>query len=196
VPALLDDCVAAAVDAIVAEHGGPAWDTAGFAVLQKAVRDRAEALTVDVIRTVADLLQVLHEVKLALDATTASPVQAVVADLRAQLAGLVYPGFVTATGVEQLPQLARYLRAMLRRIEVLPADPVRDAAAMSRVAIMRAEYDEVRGRLSPERRESDPGLERVRWMLEEFRVSLFAQQLGTAYPVSEQRIRRALDEVR
>jgi ATP-dependent helicase HrpA len=114
--------------------------------------------------------------------------------MRTQVVGLVHPGFVTTAGIERLPHLKRYLRGMLRRIEVLPLEPARDAAAMSRVAIMQAEYEDVRARLSPERR-NDEALQRVRWMIEEFRVSLFAQRLGTAHPVSEQRIRRALDEV-
>ena len=127
-------------------------------------------------------------------ALTSPAMQPAAADIRAQLAGLVYPGFVTAAGVRRLPDLKRYLRGMLRRLEVLPLEPARDAAAMSRVAIMQAEHDAVRGRLSPERRD-DQALQRVRWMLEELRVSLFAQRLGTAYAVSEQRIRRALDDV-
>jgi len=192
--AVLDDCVAAVVDAIVAENGGPAWDAAGFARLRDAVRARAEPLLVDAIRTVADVVRLVHDVRAALDGLTTPAAQPALVDLRAQLARLVHPGFVTATGVQNLPQLKRYLRAMLRRIEVLPLEPARDDAAMRRVAIMQAELDAVRSRLSPERRDDEP-LQRVRWMLEEFRVSLFAQRLGTAYPVSEQRIRRALDEV-
>jgi ATP-dependent helicase HrpA len=111
--------------------------------------------------------------------------------MRAQLTGLIYPGFVTATGYRQLAHLARYLQAMERRLDKLPENPARDAANM-RVA-QRAEqaYRQAAAELA----RTGPGgaaLAETRWMLEELRVSLFAQTLGTQAPVSENRVLAAL----
>src|SRR5690606_41031656 len=115
-----------------------------------------------------------------------------VADLRAQLGGLIRPGFITELGWQRLPDLLRWLQAAARRLDKLPSNPDRDARAMAVVQRVQQEYE----RLRASRPATHPGaaeLDRIRWMIEELRVSLFAQQLGTRYPVSEQRIYRAMD---
>jgi ATP-dependent helicase HrpA len=117
--------------------------------------------------------------------------QPAIADLRHQLAGLVFPGFVGSTGVHRLGDVLRYLQAMERRLDKLAAGTRRDAELMGVVRSLEAEYRRLR-----ESRPGDPAVDGVRWMLEELRVSLFAQTLGTAHPVSEQRIRRELDRLR
>jgi ATP-dependent helicase HrpA len=81
---------------------------------------------------------------------------------------------------------------MVQRLEKLPANAVRDALAMEQVAAATAEYEQLRRTLPPTGSPDDP-VARVRWMLEELRVSLFAQQLGTPRPVSEQRVYKAID---
>jgi len=108
----------------------------------------------------------------------------------AQLASLVAPGFVTATGAARLPELARYLRAIERRLDKLPADPVRDRDWMDRVRLVTAAYRGLRDDVGDDRE-----LERIRWMIEELRVSYFAQELRTPYPVSDQRIYQAMNEL-
>jgi ATP-dependent helicase HrpA len=99
----------------------------------------------------------------------------------------VYPGFVSATGLDRLPHLVRYLHAAQRRLEKLPENPPRDAELMHRVHAVEQSYREL---------PASPGTAAIRWMIEELRVSFFAQSLGTAHPVSEQRILRAMDESR
>ncbi|MBO0827295.1 MAG: DUF3418 domain-containing protein, partial [Streptosporangiales bacterium] len=108
----------------------------------------------------------------------------------AQLAALVFPGFVAATGMRRLPDLSRYLRAMQRRLEKLPESPDRDLVRQRSVEAVTQDYEDAL-RAAPDER-GRTALADVRWMIEELRVSLFAQVLGTAYPVSETRIRRAL----
>jgi ATP-dependent helicase HrpA len=98
---------------------------------------------------------------------------------------------VSEVGARRLPDLVRYVKAVRRRLETLPDAPVRDRERMERVAAVAAEYQATLGRLPPGRSPS-PELAEVRWMLEELRVSLFAQTLGTPYPVSEKRILRVL----
>ncbi|MBO0876794.1 MAG: ATP-dependent RNA helicase HrpA, partial [Pseudonocardia sp.] len=114
------------------------------------------------------------------------------ADVRDQLAALVHPGFVAATGAARLPDLVRYLRAAARRLETLPRAPERDRDWMVRVHEVRAAYDELLAAVPPDHA-LDPGVAEIRWMIEELRVSFFAQGLRTRYPVSEKRIYRAID---
>jgi ATP-dependent helicase HrpA len=104
---------------------------------------------------------------------------------------LVYPGFVAATGRARLPDLVRYLQAADRRLDRMADNPGRDRALLARVEQARGWYEDAVRRLPPGV-SPGPELAGVRWMLEELRVSLFAQPLRTAYPVSEQRIRQAL----
>jgi ATP-dependent helicase HrpA len=103
----------------------------------------------------------------------------------------VYPGFVAATGRARLADVVRYLQAAERRLDRMADNPGRDRALMARVEQAREWYADAVRRLPPGVSPS-PELVGVRWMIEELRVSLFAQPLRTAYPVSEQRIRAAL----
>jgi ATP-dependent helicase HrpA len=109
-------------------------------------------------------------------------------DLRGQLSRLVYRGFVTDTGWERLPDVVRYLQAMLRRLDKLPQDPGRDRDRMLTVQEVQREYEQLTATMS-----ETPALREIRWMIEELRVGLFAQALGTAYPISDVRIYRAID---
>ena len=95
-------------------------------------------------------------------------------DVRAQVDALVYPGFVAAPARARLPDLVRYLQAAERRLDRMADNPGRDRALMARVEQARGWYDDAVRRLPPGVSPS-PELVAVRWMLEELRVSLFAQ---------------------
>lgn len=192
VPALLEDCVAAAVDDLMERAGGPVWDPAGYTALRDAVRADLPETTYEVVRTVAQVLAAEHEARGRTSGSFAAAAIPSVTDVRAHLDRLVGLGFVSATGRERLADLLRYLRAVGRRLDVLAQAPGRDRELVDRAQAMEAEYTDAVAELPPERRD-DADVRAVRWMLEEFRVSLFAQALGTAYPVSEKRIVKALD---
>jgi ATP-dependent helicase HrpA len=192
--ALLDDCAAAAADQVITEAGGPAWDEAGFARLLEAARLALAARTADVVALAARALGEAHQVEASLAATPSPPVRAAFTDLRAQLARLVHPGFVAETGTRRLPDLVRYLRGMSRRLEKMPEALGRDAERMAVVQRVSEDYQQTLADLPPARRD-DPDVREVRWMIEELRVSLFAQTLGTSGPVSERRIEKALDQL-
>jgi ATP-dependent helicase HrpA len=130
-----------------------------------------------------------QEVEVLLGNATAAPLKPVVADVRAQLDSLVYPGFVTDTGAAQLPHLRRYLRAMAQRLTDAPGNLARDRDRQAQVEVVLRDLAELRAKLG----EDVAGLAELRWMIEELRVSLFAQKLGTAYPVSVPRIHSAMD---
>jgi ATP-dependent helicase HrpA len=190
---LLADCAGAAVDGLVAEDGGPAWDQAGFAALRDRVGGRLNRTTLGVVTDLLPVLAAANQLADRLDQTRGPALAAAVADLRAQLAELVRPGFVTDLGWPRLADLHRWLRAGQHRLAKLPAAPERDRQAMAVVHRVRQEYAELSAAMPDGL--ATPELAEVRWMIEELRVSLFAQQLGTAYPVSEQRIYRTLDQL-
>ena len=195
VAAMFADCINCAADYLMAEAGGPARDRAGFERLSAAVRSGLHEVTAEVVTQVESALRLAHAVGARLDETRAGPVQPAVTDMRAQLSGLIGPGFVTATGYRRLPQLARYLRGIERRLDKLPESPSRDAASMAIAQRAEQAYRQTVADLPPARR-GDPDVAEVRWMLEELRVSLFAQALGTRVPVSENRILSALSRLR
>jgi ATP-dependent helicase HrpA len=192
VPALLEDCVDAALDLLVDRHGGVPADRAAFDTLRERVRADLPETAYDVVRATATVLALAHDVTTRVSGAASPAVAATWDDVRSQVTALVRPGFVTAAGAERLRDLARYLTAVQRRLDALPGSSVRDAESTARVAAVTKEHDAWLAAMRPARRR-DPAVRAVRWMLEELRVSLFAQQLGTAYPVSEQRIYRAMD---
>jgi len=195
VAAMFADCVDCAADYLMAEAGGPARNREGFERLSAAVRSRLHETTADVVTHVESALRLAHAVQARLDETRAGAVQPAVADMRAQLSGLIYPGFVTATGYRRLPQLTRYLRGIERRLDKLPENPARDATNMAVAQRVEHAYRQAVAELPPARRDG-PDVTELRWMLEELRVSLFAQTLGTLAPVSETRILAALERLR
>ena len=194
--ALLDDCAAAAADQVVEDAGGPAWDPEGFARLAEAARDRLAPTTARVVDSVAQVLGEAHQVDIRLAA--ANPVPSLgpaLGDMRAQFAALIYPGFIAATGVPRLPDLVRYLRAIVRRLDRLAGDHARDAERMAIVQRSAAAHQSLLRELRPEAR-TRADVQAIRWQIEELRVSLFAQVLGTPVPVSEKRILAAIDALR
>ena len=195
VPALLDDCLAAAVDAIAAERvHGTVRTAAEFAEALTAVRTHLAARVLQVVGLVEPVLAKDLQAQRRLDAMSAPPLADLVADVRAQLRELVRPGFVADAGVTRLPDLDRYLRAVLHRLERAPADLSRDTRAADDVLAAEGAYADLLASLRPAQRGAEEVLA-VGWMLEELRVSLFAQGLGTAYPVSLKRVLRAIDGV-
>jgi ATP-dependent helicase HrpA len=188
---MLEDCTVSAVDYLMTRSGGPTWDAAGFERLTELVRADLHAITYEDVTTVASVLALTSPLRARVAELSAPAVKPVAEDLRAQLSWLVHEGFVSETGHEQLVHLPRYLRAIDRRLDRLAEDPFRDDRSMLVVQEVEDHWDEVYDRL-PAHRRADPDVRAARWMIEELRVSLFAQNLGTAYPVSPKRIRNAL----
>jgi ATP-dependent helicase HrpA len=110
------------------------------------------------------------------------------ADIRAQLAWLTPAGFLLTTPWERLKEFPRYLQAIEQRLEKLGLDVRRDARLAAEIAPLESRYRE---RVRVERGMRPPSDDEYRWLLEEFRVSLFAQQLKTRVPVSARRLEDA-----
>jgi ATP-dependent helicase HrpA len=194
IAALLDDCAAAAADQVIADAGGPAWDADGFARLVEAARSALPLAVARVLDLAGQVLEAAHEAESRLRATASPAVAAAFEDARAQFAGLIYPGFVSEAGLRHLPDLVRYLRAISRRLDTVAEDPGRDAERAAAVRRVTEAYRQTVAEL-PAGRRNGADVRAVRWMIEELRVSLFAQVLGTPGPVSEKRIRTALDRL-
>jgi ATP-dependent helicase HrpA len=187
---LLDDCAGAAVDKLVADAGGPAWSSPAFATLRDAVREDLVDAVANVVTQVQAVLASAYEVSQRLSSTKNPALVAAMADIRQQLKALVYPGFVTATGWRQLHHLPRYLRGINYRLDRLGSNLARDRQLMAQIHEIEAEFRELKAELPPSEE-----MTAVRWMIEELRVNFFAQALGTAYPVSDKRIFKAMDQL-
>jgi len=188
----LDDCADAAVDSLLAELP---WDRAAFGSARDGVRGQLPAATQDVALLVEQVLAAAQEARLVLRAEP-TPAQAdAVIDMREQLVALLPRDVATAAGRARLRDVARYVRAIARRAEKLPREVEVDRARMQRVHQVQTAYRDLVKAL-PTVRSGAADVQDIRWLIEELRVSLFAQQLGTARPVSEQRIYRAIDAIR
>ena len=192
VAAVVEDCTACVLDAIVEDAGGPAWTEEGFAALREQARERAPDLVVVTARATARIVSQAQQVRERLRAPLPPALEPARRDLARQLGRMVYPGFVAATGGAHLGHLPRYLQAMLVRIESMGRNPERDADHLALVTDLEEDL-----RLLVDRGLATPAAAApVRWSIEELRVSLFAQQLGTAERISERRIRDRIAALR
>jgi ATP-dependent helicase HrpA len=191
--ALFEDCLAAVVDSALFETvpGGLVFTRVEF----EKVRDRVSAGVMDALfDTVSLVARILTQHRAAekvISGTSSMSLLGALTDAKTQVAGLVFPGFVSRTGISQLQHLPRYLQGLVWRIERLPDNPGRDRVWMTEVQTATARFTDAGGTI-PLAPHAAPNLVHARWMLEELRVSLFAQQLGTAETVSLQRIQKVL----
>ncbi|KAE8764949.1 ATP-dependent RNA helicase HrpA [Georgenia thermotolerans] len=200
--ALVADVQLAAVGALVDEwtaaHGGhQVVDADRYRELVAHVRAALEDRVYRVIGQVVTTLDAHRELEATIKSASSIALLNTLTDVRDQVARLVHPGFVSATPPGQLVHLPRYLKAAQRRIERAQVNVHQDADLAWKVGELEDAYDaavEASDRLAPDPARRDR-LEQVRWMLEELRVSFFAQQLGTPIKVSEKRIRKALAEL-
>ncbi|MFI0790633.1 ATP-dependent RNA helicase HrpA [Streptomyces lydicus] len=192
IAALFEDCVTAAADRLIAARGGPAWDEESFRKLFDAVRADLVDVTLRTIQQAQEVLAAWQACERRLKETAFPSLLPSLADVKEQLAALIKPGFVTAHGAKRLPDLMRYLVAADRRLQQLPTNAERDRTRMAKVKEMQDEFAWLLEQFPPGRPVPAAALE-IRWMIEELRVSYFAHALGTAYPVSDKRIVKAVD---
>ncbi|WP_371484505.1 ATP-dependent RNA helicase HrpA [Kitasatospora sp. NBC_00315] len=195
IPALFEDVVACAADRLMATAGGPAWDEAAFGKLLDKVRADLYEVSADTTLKTAGALIAFHKASSRLKTVSSPVLLTAVNDIRLHLASLVHPGFVTDTGWRRLTDLKRYLLAVDRRLEALPNHPQRDAQQLLKVQQVQQEYGELLAAV-PAGKQPTPEVRQIRWMIEELRVSFFAQSLGTPTPVSEKRIVKAMEAAR
>ena len=194
---LIRDCTVAALDHLVPHT--PIFTHAEYSELYEHVRAELIETVFDVTKLVAEILSEATALKKAIKKATSLTTMHAVSDVKGQMENLVYPGFVAQTGYDQLVHVPRYLKAAQVRLTKLGPNLHRDNQLMLTVQDLEDSYDNAvkslpAGTIVPD------ALRRVNWMIEELRVSFFAQELGTAYTVSEKRIakaqREALDAIK
>jgi ATP-dependent helicase HrpA len=194
VAAFFADAVHCAADGLIVEAGGPAWDRDGFERLASHVRPRLHAATSQVVTWAEEILRAANAARVRIGELRSPVLRPAAADIADQLTGLVYPGFLTGAGLARLPSLVRYLRAIERRLDKLADNAGRDAQQMAVVHRVQDAYAAALAAL-PATARSGAAAREIRWLIEELRVSLFAQTIGTPVPVSERRILTAIENM-
>ncbi|MGW2960731.1 ATP-dependent RNA helicase HrpA [Streptomyces sp. NPDC001220] len=192
IQALFDDCAMAAADKLIGDFGGPVWDEESYRKLYDKVRAEIVDTTIRTVGQVQQVLAAWQACERRLKAVASRALLANLTDVRKQLDALVKPGFVTWAGIRRLPDLMRYLVAADRRLQQMPTNVQRDTTRMEKVHEMQDEYAWLLEQL-PQGRPVPQQVLDIRWMLEELRVSYFAHALGTAFPISDKRIVKAID---
>ncbi|MGP9538952.1 ATP-dependent RNA helicase HrpA [Brachybacterium sp. AOP43-C2-M15] len=165
-----------------------------YDALLDRVRAEHDVLAAQAVKDAASALAVSATLHRELSRATSLAVLSHLTQIREHAASLLGDGFVSRTGVEHLPDLSRYLRADLQRLEKLPENPRRDEQWAWQIRDLEQHWATQRAKLSARRR-SEPAAREIDWMLEELRVSLFAQTLGTRQTVSDKRVRKAIAEL-
>ncbi|NHB95656.1 ATP-dependent RNA helicase HrpA [Photorhabdus stackebrandtii] len=191
---LIDDCISCGIDKLIAGNGGPAWNEPAFIHLQDKVRAELNDTVVEIARQVEQILTTVFAINKRLKGRVDISLALALSDIKAQLSGLVFRGFVTANSWKRLPDVLRYLHGIDRRLEKLAIDPHRDRTQMGRVENVQQQWQQWMAKLSLQQKQL-PEVQEIRWMIEELRISLFAQQLGTPYPVSDKRILQNMEQI-
>ncbi|MFC3609278.1 ATP-dependent RNA helicase HrpA [Stutzerimonas tarimensis] len=185
---LVEDILLASLDSSVLD--GEATlprDGAALASLAEKKRggwtEHAERLA----RLVLDILKRRHELQKRFKGKIDLAQAMALNDIKSQLATLVHPHFVRDTPAEWLKEFPRYLKAIDGRLDKVGSQVQRDRVWTGEITGYWAQY-QARAAKHAQEGKRDPNLEAYRWMLEEYRVSLFAQQLGTRMPVSDKRL--------
>ena len=165
-------------------------DAASFAKRQAEGKSRLVLLVNEIARLLSQVLTEFHGLPKRLQNIPA----AAATDIQAQLQGLVHKRFLTENEYTQLAHFPRYLKAINVRLEKLRADPARDTKLMAEWQSAAAPYlRQAKDRQAG--KNTDPKLVDFRWMLEELRVSLFAQELRTPMPVSAKRLQKVWESM-
>jgi len=190
--ALVDDCIVVALDALMERHGAPVWDAVAFDALRVGVRADLERTAAEAAAIVDDILALTWRVDRLLAEPVGPPLIPAYDDMTGQRIALVGRGFVAAAGLDRLPSVRRYLEAMVVRLETVGDRPTRDRERMAQVHRAEQAYAKAIERAG-DGGAVDVELERIGWMIEELRVSLFAPSLRAREAVSLKRILDAID---
>ncbi len=189
---LIDDCIACGVDKLIEEQGGLVWEPEKFEALKEHVRAELGDTVVEIAKQVETILTTAFNINKKLKGKIDFTMAFALSDIKAQIEGLIFKGFATECGWKRLPDILRYMKAIERRMEKLPIDPNKDRLHMLKIESVVKDYKELLNKI-PKGLAVPENVKEIRWMIEELRVSFFAQQLGTPYPVSDKRVKIAIE---
>ncbi|NDW16598.1 ATP-dependent RNA helicase HrpA [Alteromonas genovensis] len=196
VKALIDDCIFAGIDALVSDfckaHNTDIRKKTDFEACVDKVRADINDRVLDIAKQVEQGLTLAHQCQKQMKGNVPLTMISALGDCKAHLASLVYPGFASQIGEGRLEDWNRYIKGLSRRLEKLPIDPNKDRMHQLTIEKSIKEWEKARSKYP--KGKVPEALDDARWMIEELRVSLFAQQLGTAYPISAKRITLFLDD--
>ncbi len=184
-PGLAEELAESAGARAFLSHAPEVRSSSAFEAAYRRGEERLAEATDEVFALCERILERYREVRAKRSEVTLSADSA--ADVERQLSHLVFRGFLLATGWSELAEIPRYLEALTLRLEKIRRGGAGDARKLAVFEPFWTRFAD-RGREQRARGRRDPELERYRWMLEEFRVSLFAQEIGTAYRISERRL--------
>ncbi|WP_371368929.1 ATP-dependent RNA helicase HrpA [Pseudomonas sp. QL9] len=195
VEALVEDILLASLDSCILEgEASLPRDGAALASLAEKKRGAWTEHAERIARLTLEILKLWHGLQKRFKGKVDLAMTVPLNDVKGQLANLVYPGFVRDTPLEWLKEIPRYLKAIEQRLDKVAGQVQRDRVWSGEMA---GYWDQYKARQAKHAQEGkrDPELTLYRWMLEEYRVSLFAQQLGTKMPVSDKRLTKQWSQV-
>ena len=190
---LIDDLIKASVIKIIKDNGGLVYDEEGFNVLKEKVRGSLNDTALEMCSYVEQILYKAHELKRMLRGSFGFDVALCYADVQKQLDSLVYKGFISDTDPENLKNIPRYLQSAIERVSKVSRDVNRDLNYMRKLDAIADKYYGAMTRYAKDLIPDE--LKAVKWMIEELRVSYFAQQLGVKGPISDKRVINEIDRI-
>ncbi|GGB51038.1 ATP-dependent RNA helicase HrpA [Shewanella inventionis] len=191
---LIEDIINAAVQQLLDQKQLDIRNEAQFEQAKDWVRQELNPTAEHIALHVEQVLTIYQRIKKRLKGKISLDIAFAMSDIQTQLDSLVYKGFVEDCGWQRLPDVARYLKAIENRLEKLPVDPTRDRLHMHSISKVQEALTAQLAKV-PRSQPVPELLVEARWMIEEYRVSCFAQVLGTAYPISEKRILNHISQV-
>ena len=190
---LIDDCIAAGVDSLLVKHGD-IRDEKAFETVKEQIRGELGDSVVSIATQVEQVLSIAHALHKKMKGRVDLTMITAHGDIKSQLESLIFKGFVSAHGADKITDLIRYLKAIQKRLEKLPVDPNRDRLCVLELDKVAQEYKKVVNK-TPKGLPIPQEVTAIFWMQQELRVSLFAQTLGTPYPISAKRVLNAIKEI-
>ncbi len=159
--------------------------------MKEHIRAELGDTVVEIAKQVETILTTAFQIQKKLKGRVDLSMAFALSDIKAQIENLIFKGFATECGWKRLQDIHRYMKAIERRMEKLPIDPNRDRMHLLKVEGITSDYKELLNKI-PKGQPIPDKVKEIRWMIEELRVSYFAQQLGTPYPVSDKRVKNAI----
>lgn len=192
---LIDDCIACAVDYLIEKNNQTIENQEQYQQLLDYTKAHINETVVDIAKQVESILTLHFNINKKLKGRVDLSLAFALSDIKQQINNLIYKGFVAKSGYHRLNDIHRYLLAIEKRIEKLMQNASKDRQAMNTVEEVKNLYENWLNSLTENQRLQQQVVN-IRWMIEELRVNLFAQQLGTPYPISAKRIKQQIDQVK
>ena len=192
---LIDDCIACAVDELIDKYNQNIQNQDQYQKLLDYTKTNINETVIDIAKQVESILTLHYNITKKLKGRVDLSLAFALSDIKKQLSNLVYKGFVADSGYKRLADVYRYLLAIEKRIEKLMGNVTKDRQSMNIIEEVENQYEKWVNSL-PQIVRSKDSVINIRWMIQELRVNLFAQQLGTPYPISPKRVKQQIELVK